>query len=61
LQLGKVKTFISKVNAIGRFQLPDNPVEALEKLRMLKDGVPTNAAMILFSRENLLYNGDVNK
>lgn len=30
--------------------------ESLEKLRMIKDGKPTNAAMILFSKENLLYN-----
>ncbi|MDR0724724.1 MAG: putative DNA binding domain-containing protein [Prevotellaceae bacterium] len=52
----KIKSFIARVNATGRFHLPENPVEALYKLRMLKDGKPTNAAMILFSRENLLHN-----
>jgi ATP-dependent DNA helicase RecG len=52
----KIKSFITRVNATGRFHLPVNQVEALSKLRMLKDGRPTNAAMILFSKEDLLYN-----
>jgi ATP-dependent DNA helicase RecG len=52
----KIRVFISKVNAAGRFHLSDNPEEAMQKLRMIRDGVPTNAAMILFSKENLLYN-----
>lgn len=52
----KVEDFIQKVNITGRFNLPFVPKEALMKLRMLKENVPTNAAMILFSKENLLYN-----
>jgi ATP-dependent DNA helicase RecG len=56
LDIDKIKTFISKVNVIGRFHLSNNPEEALRKLRMLQDGVPTNAAMILFAKENLFYN-----
>ena len=52
----KVKKFIAKINLTGRFQLPENPQDALIKLRMLQSNVPTNAAMILFSKENLLYN-----
>jgi ATP-dependent DNA helicase RecG len=51
----KIRTFISKVNTVGRFRLPTGTVEALQKLRMLQDGIPTNAAMILFSKENLLH------
>jgi ATP-dependent DNA helicase RecG len=51
----KVKIFISKVNAAGRFRLPGDAVEALQKMRMLPDGVPSNAAMILFSKENLRH------
>jgi ATP-dependent DNA helicase RecG len=56
LNVEKIGDFISKVNTIGRFRLSTDPEEALQKLRMLRDGVPTNAAMILFSKENLLYN-----
>jgi ATP-dependent DNA helicase RecG len=56
LNVEKISAFISRVNAVGRFRLPTDVVEALQKLRMLLNGVPTNAAMILFSRENLLYN-----
>jgi ATP-dependent DNA helicase RecG len=52
----KIRKFIAKVNFSGRFLLPEMPKDALLKLRMLKDNVPTNAAMILFSKENLLYN-----
>ncbi len=31
-------------------------MDALEKLKMIQKGIPTNAAMILFSKENLFYN-----
>jgi ATP-dependent DNA helicase RecG len=56
LNLEKVKTFIFKVNQVKRFSLPENPVDALFKLNMIKGETPTNAAMILFSKENLRYN-----
>jgi ATP-dependent DNA helicase RecG len=56
LNVDKINTFVSRVNDIGRFQLPNRPEEALTKLRMLKENRPTNAAMILFSTENLMYN-----
>ena len=56
LNLEKVKTFIFKVNQVKRFLLPENPVDALFKLNMIKGETPTNAAMILFSKENLRYN-----
>jgi ATP-dependent DNA helicase RecG len=56
LNLDKVAHFIAKVNSAERFHLPGRPVEALKKLNFLKNNVPTNAAMILFSKENLLYN-----
>ncbi len=52
----KIRQFIAKVNESGRFVLPNNEKEALVKLRLLRDDVPTNAAMILFSKEDLLYN-----
>jgi ATP-dependent DNA helicase RecG len=56
LNTDKIKQFILKVNLIGRFTLPDSPMDALNKLGMMEDGVPTNAAMILFSKANLRYN-----
>lgn len=52
----KIRKFIGKANASGRFSLPFNPKDALEKLDMFRDDVPTNAAMLLFSKRNLHYN-----
>ncbi len=56
LDLSKIATFIERVNTGGRFHLDDNVTVALNKLSMIKDGVPTNAAMLLFSKKNLGYN-----
>ena len=56
LRIEKVKQFIYKVNNAGRFNLPENPEDALAKLGMIDNGVPTNAAMILFSKADLRYN-----
>ena len=56
LNIEKIKQFISKVNNSGRFILPENPESALIKLGMLDNGIPTNAAMILFSKADLRYN-----
>ena len=56
LNLEKINQFIQKVNTAKRFSLPDNPMDALGKLKMIQNGIPTNAAMILFSKENLFYN-----
>ncbi|NDP22179.1 MAG: ATP-dependent DNA helicase [Paludibacter sp.] len=56
LDLVKVEQFISKVNNAKRFSLPENPVDALIKLNMFQKNTPTNAAMILFSKDNLRYN-----
>ncbi len=52
----KIKTFIGKVNLAGRFRLPDDPREALEKLGFVQDGCPTNAAWLLFSKDDPHYN-----
>lgn len=52
----KIKTFIGKVNLAGRFRLPDDPQDALEKLGLLQDGVPTNAAWLLFAKDDPHYN-----
>ena len=52
----KIRIFIGKANASGRFSLPLNPKDALEKLDMFRDEVPTNAAMLLFAKRDLHYN-----
>jgi len=56
LNLKKVEQFIAKVNLVKRFSLPLNPQDALSKLNMIQKNTPTNAAMILFSKDNLRYN-----
>lgn len=57
----KVIHFIEKVNDGGRFSLPSNPYEALLMLKLIKENGVTNAAMILFSKENLFYNVHVGR
>ena len=56
LDLSKVLLFIHKVNGVKRFYLEENEINALEKLGLIREGKPTNAAMILFSKANLRYN-----
>jgi ATP-dependent DNA helicase RecG len=56
LDISLIKKFIEKVNRNGRFSLPTEPFEALKKLNMIKNSYPTNAAMILFSKQDLKYN-----
>ena len=56
LDIEKVHQFIRKVNEAGRFSLPGGYIEALDKLGMLQNAVPTNAAMVLFSKKDLHYN-----
>jgi len=51
-----VNNFIAKVNAVKRFNLPDNLFDALKKLKFVKNGLPTNGAIILFSKDILKYN-----
>jgi ATP-dependent DNA helicase RecG len=56
LNIEKINSFIRKVNDVGRFTLPTEARPALEKLAMLHKELPTNAAMILFSKNDLRYN-----
>ena len=56
LDLSKVEQFIAKLNDVKRFSLPTDPIEALSKLNMIQKNIPTNASMILFSKDNLRYN-----
>jgi ATP-dependent DNA helicase RecG len=57
----KIKAFIKKVNDGGRFILPTKPQEALLKLKLINQNEVSQAAMILFSKENLRYNVHVGR
>jgi len=61
LDKNKVRLFINKVNDGGRFVLPDDPYEALLILKLISPDIVTNAAMILFSKDNLFYNVHVGR
>ncbi len=57
----QIVSFIGKINAGGRFNLSGTSFECLKKLRMIKDKVPTNAAMMLFSKDELYNNVHVGR
>jgi ATP-dependent DNA helicase RecG len=61
LDFEKVQLFIKKVNNSGRFRLSGKPLECLTKLRLVINNKPTNAAMILFSKEELFFNVHVGR
>lgn len=52
----KINNFFDRVNKSGRFRLNGTMEENLGKLNLLKDGNPVNAAKLLFSREQTVYN-----
>jgi ATP-dependent DNA helicase RecG len=52
----KVQKFIDKVNSAGRFSLDGNPFVCLKKLKFISDNTVTNAALLLFSKEEIAYN-----
>ena len=51
-----IYSFIEKINKEGRFKLPNDAKLALKKINLLKNETVTNAAMILFAKEDLKYN-----
>jgi ATP-dependent DNA helicase RecG len=57
LDIGKVQRFIEKVNEAERFFfLKGTWQECLKKLKLIQEEKPTNASMLLFSKEDLLVN-----
>ena len=56
LDVLKMEHFIERINQNGRFRLSGTPFECLTKLRLLKNETPTNAAMLLFSKEERYIN-----
>lgn len=49
------------MNESGRFRLTGTPLECLTKLNLVINKKPTNAAIILFSIKDLLYNVHVGR
>jgi ATP-dependent DNA helicase RecG len=57
LDLHKVTLFFEKINARGRFKLGGSWLENLQKLKLVSaQGIITNAAWLLFAKENTGYN-----
>ena len=56
IDLKKADKFIQKVNTIGRFKLEGTTVENLEKLRLISNSKITNAAYLLFAKNDTSYN-----
>lgn len=52
----KIDKFFTKVNQNGRFKLSDDRVQNLKKLNLIKSMKPTNAAKLLFAKEQNIYN-----
>ena len=55
LDQGKIARFIMKVNEIGRFHFDGTPLESLEKIELIKNGKPTLAADLLFSKGRTIH------
>ncbi len=52
----KILNFINRVNGNGRFLLVGNPKECLTKLKFVDDDKVTNAAILLFAKEEISHN-----
>lgn len=52
----KIRRFTNKVNEKGRFSLMGSPKECLEKLRFADGSKITNAAVLLFAKEEIAHN-----
>ena len=52
----KIKRFITKVNESERFTLKGTELENLQKLNLLKNEQPVNAAQLLFAKNQNIYN-----
>ena len=52
----KIKRFITKVNESERFSLKGTELESLQKLNLIKNEQPVNAAQLLFAKDQNIYN-----
>ena len=55
LDSNRIEKFINRINEKGRIHLEGSNFEKLRKLNLIKDNLPTNAAMLLFAKEPLMY------
>lgn len=51
----RIRKFISRINEKGRINLDGSDIEILRKLKLIKDNNPTNAAILLFAKDPLMY------
>jgi ATP-dependent DNA helicase RecG len=56
LEENKIQKFIDKVNEKGRFTLVGSLQECLEKLKYINGNKVTNAAVLLFAKEEITHN-----
>lgn len=56
LDTEKIDKFLAKVNQSGRFRLTGDKIQNLQKLNLLKGTNPTNAAKLLFGKEQTWHN-----
>ena len=56
LDFDKIDRFFTKIKASGKFKLSDDRMQNLLKLNLLKNDKPTNAAKLLFAKEQTIYN-----
>ena len=56
LDFDKIDRFFIKIKTSGKFQLSNDRVQNLLKLNLLKNNKPTNAAKLLFAKEQTIYN-----
>ena len=50
-----IERFLNRINKKGRLKLAGNNLDKLRKLNLIKDNIPTNAAVLLFAKEPLMY------
>ena len=55
LDPNRIEKFINRINDKGRIHLDGSNIDKLRKLNLIKDNLPTNAAMLLFAKEPLMY------
>ena len=55
LDSNRIEKFINRINEKGRIHMEGNNIDKLRKLNLIKENLPTNAAMLLFAKEPLMY------
>lgn len=56
LDANKIDTFFERISKSGRFKVAASNIENLKKLNLTVNGKPTNAAKLLFAKDQTVYN-----